>query len=99
MKINKILELLVCFFIISTSPALYAEGELQSLSLNVKGMQTASCPVLLKTSLNKVAGVKRVDASLAKHHAQIAYDADVISAQEIQAIIKDKTGFTTTKTD
>jgi mercuric ion binding protein len=58
----------------------------QTVTLNVPGMYCASCPVIVKGSLQKVAGVAQVEVSLEKKTAMVTFDdtkasvADLIKA-------------------
>jgi mercuric ion binding protein len=64
-------------------PALAAE---QTVTLSVPGMSCASCPTIVKGSLQEVAGVTRIDVSLEERTAVVTFDdaeanvADLINA-------------------
>jgi mercuric ion binding protein len=66
-----------------SSPALATQ---QTVILSVPGMDCVSCPVIVKGSLQKVAGVAKVDVSLEQKTAVVTFDdakasvADLIEA-------------------
>lgn len=66
-----------------TGPALAAQ---QIVTLSVPGMYCASCPAIVKGSLQKVAGVTNVEVSLEQKTAVVTFDdakasvADLIAA-------------------
>lgn len=59
----------------------------------ITGMATPSCPVLVKTAVGKIKGVKSVEADLESRSARVEYDESVTSPQEILEVIRDQTGF------
>lgn len=46
----------------------------KTITLNVEGMTCASCPYMVKKSLTKVDGVKKVDVSLQTRLAVVTFD-------------------------
>jgi len=63
--------------------------------LNVEGMVSESCPVLLTSALKRVEGVRHVEASYATHSATVEYDPQRISLDDIRRTIKSRVGFDT----
>ena len=61
--------------------------------LEIQGMVSPSCPVLLRKALENVEGVARVQASLETKLAEISFDARRVSVERIRTIIKDRLGF------
>ena len=61
--------------------------------LEIQGMVTSSCPVLLRKALENVDGVARVQADHQTKRAEVAFDARQGSIERIRAIIKDRLGF------
>jgi mercuric ion binding protein len=65
------------------SPALAAQ---QTVTLSVPGMYCTACPTIVKGSLQKVAGVTKVETSLEQKTAVVTFDdakasvADLINA-------------------
>ena len=48
----------------------------QSVTLSVPGMNCATCPITVKKSLEKVAGVSAVQVDFDKKTATVTYDPD-----------------------
>jgi periplasmic mercuric ion binding protein len=46
----------------------------KTVTLDVNGMNCAACPITVKKSLTKVAGVSRVDVSYEKRQAIVIFD-------------------------
>jgi copper chaperone CopZ len=61
--------------------------------LEIEGMVSPSCPVLLRKALENVEGVVRVQASAETKLAEISFDARRVSVERIRAIIKERVGF------
>jgi mercuric ion binding protein len=59
----------------------------------ITGMATPSCPLLVKTAVGQMKGVKSVEADLESRSARVEYDEAVTNPQKILEVIKDKTGF------
>jgi len=74
------------------SPA-RAEDEHTVAVLEIQGMVTSSCPVLLRKALENVDGVARIQASHETKRAEVRFDARQVSVERIRAIIKDRLGF------
>ncbi len=68
-------------------------------TLNVDGMVSESCPVLLTSALKRVDGVHHVEASYASHSATVEYDPQRVSLDEIRRTIKRQAGFDTAIAD
>lgn len=63
--------------------------------LEVQGMSTTLCPVLVRKSVSKLEGVDQIEVSLKTGLAEIDYDPARITLAQIQDVIQDQTGFTT----
>lgn len=59
----------------------------------ITGMVTPNCPVLVKTAVGQMKGIKSVEADLESKSARVEYDEAVTNPQKILEVIKDKTGF------
>lgn len=57
----------------------------QSVTLSVPGMTCASCPVMVKQSLNKVKGVTKAQVTFATKQAEVTFDD---AQTNVQALIK-----------
>jgi len=68
-------------------------------TLNVDGMVSESCPVLLTAALKRVDGVHHVEASYASHSATVEFDPQRISLDDIRRTIKRQAGFDTAIAD
>ena len=93
---NQTRSLLFVFvlYLCSSFSAMAQQPE-RTVDLQVEGMISASCPVLLKSAVGKIKGVKKVEASLKDKTAKIEYDESQTSLKEIQDTIKAKVGFNT----
>lgn len=58
---------------------------IQSVTLSVPGMTCASCPVVIKQTLNKVKGVTKAQVSFATKQAEVTFDD---AQTNVQALIK-----------
>lgn len=85
--------LLTSFYLPSSA---LASGTIQTVELGVEGMISNACPVILRSAIEDMDGVKKVDASLENHSAIIEYDAEQVSLSTLQKTIKEKAGFDTT---
>lgn len=54
------------------APAVFAAQK--TITLDVTGMNCATCPITVKKSLTKVAGVSRADVSYEKRQAFVTFD-------------------------
>lgn len=85
----------VLFFIgMSTSMSTYASTD-KVVTLSVDGMTTDACPVLLKSAVQNIKGVKKVEASLEHKSATVEFDEKLTSLDNIQNIIETQVGFST----
>lgn len=57
----------------------------QSVTLSVPGMTCASCPIVIKQTLNKVKGVTKAQVSFATKQAEVTFDD---AQTNVQALIK-----------
>lgn len=65
----------------------------------IKGFVSKNCPVLVKAALERVDGVQHVEASFETKTVSVRYDEGVTTPAKIQAIIKDRTGFSADRID
>lgn len=84
----------VIVFFNSAAGAL-AEGKSKVVSLQVSGMISKTCPVLLKSAVRRLKGVKNVSASLENKSATIEFDEKQVSLEKIQDTIEEQVGFST----
>ena len=68
-------------------------GKTRVVTLAITGMVTPNCPVLVKTAVGQMKGIKSVEADLESKSARVEYDEAVTNPQKILEVIKDKTGF------
>lgn len=89
-------SLWACGFILAFGLLSYCHAaEYKLVTLQVNGMTTPTCPVLLKSAVSKIKGVKRVEASIEHHSATIEYDDNLTDLVQIQDTIEFQAGFTT----
>lgn len=86
---------LVLVFAFSGFGNVYAEGTTKTVFLSVEGMTSNACPVILRSAVKHLDGVKRVDASLEGHSANVEFDEKLVSIEKIQETIEYQAGFTT----
>ena len=82
-------------FVLLTSTGAFAQSNNRVVELQVDGMYMDTCPVLLKSAVRKIRGVKNVEASLEDKSATIEFDSEMTSVEMIQDVIRDQAGFTT----
>ncbi len=61
--------------------------------LRIDDMSTPACPVLVKSAVRRLAGIRRVDASLEDRSATVEFDAGKTSVEQIRRVIKRDVGF------
>jgi len=66
---------------------------LSSVTLEITGMVTRNCPVLVKKAVSKIDGVVAVEASLETKTAEVRFDPAKTSPEQIRRVIKDRVGF------
>jgi copper chaperone CopZ len=66
---------------------------LRSVTLEITGMVTKNCPVLVKQAVSRIEGVVAVEASLETKTAQVRFDPSKTSPEQIRRVIKDRVGF------
>lgn len=57
--------------------------KMKNIELSIKGMTCSSCELRVENALKKLEGVVAVKAEYSKSRAQITYDADIVSIQEM----------------
>lgn len=87
--------MITLLIVLLSSTGAYAQNNTKVVNLHVDGMYTDTCPVLLKTAVARIRGVKNVEASLEGNSATIEFDDSITSVETIQHVIKDQAGFIT----
>ena len=62
-------------------------GNAESVTLDVKGMTCATCPVTVKAVLKKQAGVTDVKVDLKKGTADIAFDSSKVTPEKLAEVV------------
>lgn len=91
---SAIFTFIAIFVLFLSSMSSYA-GTDKVVSLSVDGMFSDACPVLLKSAVRKIKGVKNVEANLENKSARIEFDEAQTTLENIQATIKSAVGFNT----
>lgn len=73
-------------------------NSVRSERLRIGGMTCASCRDKIEKKLRSTAGVKRVQVDYGKGSAEIAYDTDIISRQEVTRVVE-KLGYSVLPAD
>jgi mercuric transport protein len=74
--------------------SVYADGA-ESVTLDVKGMTCATCPIAVKAMLKKQPGVTDVKVDLKKGTADIAFDSAKVKPQRLAELVSEA-GFPST---
>jgi mercuric ion binding protein len=75
------------------APALAAAQDAPARStLHIDGMVSETCPVLVRSAVSRIPGVRNVEASFKTKSATVEYDANTTTLAEIRQIIRDKAG-------
>lgn len=69
--------------VISGAILVASAGEAQTVTLDVKGMNCASCPVTVKVLLKKQPGVGDVKMDAERHTAEVKFDPAKVSPQKL----------------
>ena len=91
----KLLMLLSMLAVSSISGHVQSAEKIKTIQLQVDGMVSNACPVILKSVVNKIDGVQYVEANLADHSAIVRYDSEKTTERAIQQKIYDQAGFLT----
>ncbi|KAE9547753.1 hypothetical protein FO519_009034 [Halicephalobus sp. NKZ332] len=75
-----------------------SSGEVKKCSLNVEGMTCASCVAFIERQVGQISGIKSVVVSLMFMKADVLYDPEKITPEEIREAIED-TGYTASLID
>lgn len=75
-------RLAAAFAILGATFAVNA-AEAQSVTLDVKGMHCATCPLTVKVVLKKQSGVSEVRMDAEKHTAEVKFDSAKASAEQL----------------
>ena len=90
--INIITALVVVFAFSSTAAAQSQPAE-QVVTIQIQGMSTPSCPVLVRKAWDQEKGVTRVTADLKSYTATVTIRQGEITPNKLLALIKDRVGF------
>ncbi len=63
---------------------------MEKVTLYVEGMSCSHCEHTVKTAVETLSGVAKVDVSLADKTVTIVYDADMVSKDNFKAAIEDR---------
>ena len=64
-------------------------GESQSVTLDVKDMTCASCPLTVKQALKKVSGVTEVHVDFKAQSAQVKFDPEKTQPDQLAKVVTD----------
>ena len=81
-------RLLVTLFFFSASLAWSGEG-FRNVTLDIKGMDCASCPLTVRQALKKTPGVADVKVDYASKTAEIRFEADKTSPAQLAKVVTD----------
>jgi mercuric ion binding protein len=65
------------------SPGIFAADAINTVTLGVQGMTCAACPITVKTALKRVPGVSDVKVDYKTGIAEVNYDPNKTSADEL----------------
>lgn len=77
------------WFWLSALVAGLAQAEPRTLTLDVRGMSCASCPITVRIALKKVPGVTDAKVDLAAGTAQVSYDDALADPARIAKAVTD----------
>lgn len=80
------LKRLVSSAVIALAFAAHA-GATESVTLDIKGMDCASCPITVKTVLKKQPGVSDVKVDFKKATAAVAFDPAKVSPDRLAQVV------------
>ena len=89
------LKLLFAAAFVATLSSNTLAGPIQSVTLNVKDMTCASCPLTVKQALKKVSGVTEVHVDYKTQSAQVNFDPDKTQPDQLAKMVSD-IGYPTT---
>ena len=76
-------------------PGIFAADTISTVTLGVQGMTCAACPITVKTALKRVLGVSDVKVDYKTGIAEVSYDPNKTSPDELAKAIT-SVGFPTT---
>ena len=83
-----------CLAIVSLAFNAHAETN-ESVTLDVKGMDCATCPITVRTVLKKQPGVTDVKVDFKKATAEITFDSGKVSRERLAQVVTEA-GFPST---
>ena len=81
--LNRFIAALAIFGAMSVANA----SEAQKVTLDVKGMHCASCPLTVKVILKKQPGVDDVKMDAEKHTAEVKFDPAKVSPEKLAQVV------------
>lgn len=69
--------------VLTSGMSFMAMATVQTVTLDVPGMNCSSCPITVKKALSKVNGVQGVKTSLEKREALVTFDDKLTSAEKL----------------
>jgi mercuric ion binding protein len=69
--------------------ALDARAGMQTLKLDIKGMDCPTCPLTVKVALKKVAGVTEVKVDYKSRTAEVTFDDEKATPQQLAKSVSD----------
>ena len=69
--------------VLTSAASFSAMATVQTVTLDVPGMNCSSCPITVKKALSKVNGVQQVKANLEKREAVVTFDDKQTSAEKL----------------
>ena len=89
--LNRILCAMACA---ATTLAVNA-SEVEKVTLDVKGMDCAACPVTVKAVLKQQPGVSKVKMDAEKHSAEVSFDPAKVTPDKLAKVVTE-TGYPAT---
>ena len=75
--------ILTLALVLTSSMSFMALATVQTVTLDVPGMNCSSCPITVKKALSKVDGVQQVKASLERREAVVTFDDKRTSTEKL----------------
>ena len=81
-------RLLVILFVVA-APVVWSGDVVNNVTLDIKGMDCASCPLTVRQALKKTPGVAEVKVDYASKTAEIRFAADKTSPAQLAKVVTD----------
>ncbi len=72
------------------------KGSLETVVLDIPSMHCASCPLMVKKTLEKIPGVKEVTADINTKTARVSYDSRKTNPEDFIEALKNDIGYQAT---